>query len=840
MHFIHRKSFVLMRCLLRSTNKNLDNRPQLQRVSTDELPTRPVNVEIHDDRSASVTSSISEAETVIRWQTPPSRLRTPQQSFDPLRADYERQSIGANEAAHASNTPLVVRFDEEQIRSDEVEASKKEKSPKKMDNVSLESGPPTPGTDDTPYIRFAIEQLTRNEEIKGAQRSSSERSSDSYPVERIIPHNIGDYVQPGSIHTREELALARKHRSSPGPQSGNQPARLFRFNATRPLSAESRDAQVSGNSDIFLPIEPPLPSSRYPDLMFIPTILRPLPMMTIALLCVLMIAAIMFCAIYSTYHNGLAAWAVGIYGGRYFVFSFLPQILAAILMLIIQEVMRASCRILPFTLMAMDDAESRATGLFLNLYRKNFLWSRWDGPAGINIADLFLSLSAFTIPLQSCLFSVISLDGAWRWTAVQGIAWTLVAIYIFVLIGVFITALFFYRRTTGLMWDPRSLADIIALLPRSNSLSDYPGTDIMRSKTEIRDHLRLRSDRLGYWRTPDRTQGIFYCLGEEGASTRRYTLQAGTIHEKPSRSDIYQSSDVEKGSGLYNEEVRFHHIPWYLRDTFVIFWAVAAFVLLLALIIVSFLASTAIRKGFDPQVSPVANAQGFSPANFLYSFIPSLLGLFLYLFYQSLDMSLRQLQPWAELGRHGGGTADQSLLSDYTARSPLGCAWSAVNAGHYRVAITSLLSFLFILLPVLAGGLFFALTTPSNEVRMIPNLPAFYILLTSLILYFIGLLILIPNRRLLHLPHGVDCLAEIFSFVYNSQMLDDAALRAPRTQADLATRLLSVRTNEQEARYEFGVHQGRDGKQWMGVERMGRDGHRRQIFGDRFERFDAT
>jgi hypothetical protein len=131
---------------------------------------------------------------------------------------------------------------------------------------------------------------------------------------------------------------------------------------------------------------------------------------------------------------------------------------------------------------------------------------------------------------------------------------------------------------------------------------------------------------------------------------------------------------------------------------------------------------------------------------------------------------------------------------------------------------------------VLAGGLFFALTTPSNEVRMIPNLAAFYILLVTLFLYLFTLLILIPNRRLLYLPHAVDCLAEIFSFLHNSQMLDDSAFRAPRTPEDLKMRLISVREGCREERYEFGVHQGRNGREWTGIERTGRDGYRKQAF----------
>ncbi|KAL8922845.1 MAG: hypothetical protein Q9208_004970 [Pyrenodesmia sp. 3 TL-2023] len=49
--------------------------------------------------------------------------------------------------------------------------------------------PPTPGVDDTPYIQFAIEQLTRDEEVNQALSSHPPGASarGSYPVERIMP-----------------------------------------------------------------------------------------------------------------------------------------------------------------------------------------------------------------------------------------------------------------------------------------------------------------------------------------------------------------------------------------------------------------------------------------------------------------------------------------------------------------------------------------------------------------------------------------------------------------------------------------------------------------------------
>lgn len=689
------------------------------------------------------------------------------------------------------------------------------------------TSPPTP-IDDTPYIRYAIDALTRDDDFRESQSTSA--SSSSYPVDRIIPDYGLGYTQVGlsaAEREREALTLIRKHRSTPGP------GRLFAFNATRPLSlSENRDAPVNAprnlppkllsDTNIFIPVDPPMNTPRHPDLMFVPTILRPASIITLSCLLLLMVAALMFCAIYSNYHRGLLAWYGGIYGARYFFFSFVPQILAACIFIYIQGLVAAVRRMTPFTMMTTDNATTRGDALYTGLYAQSWLYSKWDGPVALDIANSFFWLSVFTIPLQSCLFSVIMVDGEWRWTTVQGAAWTLVGIYFLMMIAAVMTGFFFFRRTTGLMWDPRSLADMIALLPRSNCLRDYQGTDVMASKEDIRDKLRLRSDRLGYWRTPDMNQGIFYCIGEEGASTRQYTLESGRLHEKTGVDD--NSSDIEKAAVIYNTNTRFRYLPWVLRDTFMVFWSVAAFILILALFIVSFLPATAIRYGFDPLVGVLPNAAGFSPANFLYSFVPSLIGMLLYIFYQPLDMAIRKLQPWVEMGHPDGATAERSLLLDYPAQYPIQCTLSALAHGHYRVATTSALSFIFILLPVLAGGIFFPLTIPSGAVRMIPSLGAFYTVLAMLILYFIGILMLIPGRFAMHIPHPVDCLAEIFSFVHSSQMLNDASFSALRTKADLNTRLMAPKKDGSANRYAFGVYRGRNGREFLGIDKLGRRG----------------
>lgn len=805
----------------------------MHQVDSDERTLTPVNARLEDFRTLSFGSTTSEAQTAIRRDTPttpravyipPKRTYVAHEKSSPPHGSPNRttdsQPVNTNEGVHASHSSSIVRFDEQQIRSDEIEASTRARMA-----IDLESSPPTPTVDDTPFIRFAIEQLTRDEEVRAAAAGRPQTSTSSHisPVERLV-HDQGLSYYHGSGLTREELALARKHRSSPDAQ----PEPLFKFNPTRPLSYTSNPPEYPMNRysgpDAFIPVEPPLHGSRFPDLTFVPTILRLPSMITLSLLCVLMIAALIFCAVYSSKHSGLVAGPGSVHGGLYFVFRFLPQILASLIFLYVQGVVSAITRILPFTLMAMKDTDSRTDALFLSIYPRSFFWPVGDGPVTIYVSNLFFWLAIFTIPLQCSLFSVIYVQGEWRWTAVQSVAWALVTIYAFMLVATILSGVFFFRRTTGLLWDPRSLADLIAMLPRSNSLQDYSGTEIMKSKTELRDRLIMRSDRLGYWRTQNETQGIFYSLGESGTPIRRYTLEAGKLHEKTSNPVFDESSDLEKSADLYSRAARFRHIPWLLSDAFVVIWVIAAFIILLALFVVSFLPSTAIRKGFPPLVSALPNAQGFSPANFLYSFVPSLLGMILYLLFQPLDICFRKLQPWEELGNPNGTAASKSLLLDYAAALPGQCTWQALKLGHYRVAAMSGASLLFMLLPVLAGGIFFPLKIQSSGICIMPNLPSFYVTLTILIVYFIALVALIPHRYQMRLPHSVDCPAEIFSFVYNSGILTDAAFRAPRTKQDLVMRLTAPSVAGHEGKYTFGVYRGRNGKESLGIERIGRRG----------------
>ena len=71
-------------------------------------------------------------------------------------------------------------------------------------------------------------------------------------------------------------------------------------------------------------------------------------------------------------------------------------------------------------------------------------------------------------------------------------------------------------------WDPRSLADLIVLLERSNALAVDP-------------ELGAETARVGLWRTSHRPNEVFHTYGLAGREVRKYSLEDGRITEKPTQ-----------------------------------------------------------------------------------------------------------------------------------------------------------------------------------------------------------------------------------------------------------------------------------------------------------------
>ncbi|KAK5181267.1 hypothetical protein LTR16_010392, partial [Cryomyces antarcticus] len=193
----------------------------------------------------------------------------------------------------------------------------------------------------------------------------------------------------------------------------------------------------------------------------------------------------MFCAIYSLQHHGL--WSYISFGdGRYFVLQYLPILLGVILLLWLLQVEIALYRIAPFMALASESPEGRSSGMLLNLYPSNFVlpsFQHFQAGQPVFGACLFVFwLQIFTIPLLASTFNVLHVgspdNGNWRWISMQGVIWTVIGLYVLLAIALLTLLLNLREKTTGLIWDPRSLADVIALLESSNVLDAYTNSEV--------------------------------------------------------------------------------------------------------------------------------------------------------------------------------------------------------------------------------------------------------------------------------------------------------------------------------------------------------------------------
>lgn len=575
----------------------------------------------------------------------------------------------------------------------------------------------------------------------------------------------------------------------------------------------------------------------HPPLDYLPMILRPWALGGVIGCCLLMIAGIAFCNVWSRRHEGI--WNYNGQGGsRYFVMQFLPQLLAAPLVIMTFVIQAAVYRTAPFAIMAAE----RQIGYVLQglpILSRNFVFPDFShfryGEAlfGFSLFTIWLS-NFFAIPLLSCLFQakyyVIDGQHAWRWASVQSVGWTLVASYGLLAIGLLLLLVRFACRRSGLMWDPVCLADLISIIQRSNILHDYEHSETV---PKVRESLDPRILRLGYWKLslkPD----IFYGIGEVDAPVRTPSLhQTEKSREKQPHGLTKVCFDLEHAGAfandpfdhhLYSPFTRYRWTPWFLRKASVTIWTVIIFALFIAFVAVSFV-HHAVESGFPPKLPTLPSMGAFSSSNFLYSFIPALIANILFLIWQPIDVYFRALQPFVELSSPNGASAEKSILLSYPSSSPLQCTMKALINGHFKVAWISFMSLVSISIPILAGGVFIALWYPSHkDVRISALMPAFYGLIAFCALYAISFLAIWPGRRR-YLPHDITTLADLMSYFYQSPLLADKLLREPRSKTDLVTRLIVAPPSERLLpMYGFGIYVGRDGKEHLGVDRFSRPG----------------
>jgi hypothetical protein len=736
-----------------------------------------------------------------------------------------------------------VRFDEAQLAM--FAMTNASRIPNIKDELALAAGRVTPGVDDSPYILYAIEALTRDRggvDPRFPSGTTSGGYSVDYPPQQEQQHGTAaadearaPLAQPGAAYVPG--ATAHNHPAPAGvPLAEPKDKRVSHHHEEalpRPSLGHNVTAKGPG-ADRWMPITRDMRASLdprdriHPPLTYKPRILRPFSMLILMVMCVLMMAGLIVSAIYTETNDGLTPYPGTIYSGQYFLFRILPQFLAAVILIYAQCIVTASLRILPFVALAKETGQERRLALFRSMYPStSLLLPRLVGPWQFKVFSVATWLTLFTIPLHSTAFACLYVDGEWIWGAVQGVAWTLVLLYAILIVSTALLMAYWFGQWTGLLWDVRSIADLLPLLSRSNTMATYRQGHFARGNRDSGMEMRDRwFDRLGYWQADNAPAGaVWYAIGTSTAPYNQATHEKTTHHQvkhqvKRASYDSFDSRDIhiEAQSGHGS----FKYLPWCLRTgtvAGVVFFSTA---LLLALLLLCFLPSTRLDQGFRPLLSARPDSSAFSPANFLYGFLPSLLGMLLYLLLQSLDQSLRVLQPWAELRQPDGSFANRSILVDYAACLPFQVTFKAFRNGHLRVAAVSLVALFSVFIPILAGGLFMALTSSGGDVRMFPSIPVFGVLLALLFLWIGAWSLALPRRGSLRLPHEVTSLAGVIDLCAAEELSQDPAFQDVRSRQDLESRLGVGRDDPRdESEWFLGVLPGRD-EQRLSVRRFGR------------------
>ena len=720
-------------------------------------------------------SSGDDQTTVIRYQTPPSRKGSGQAFREQREQPKARteSSLGVHQEASAVEEASGVRFDEKSYLPKEPQSADHMKT---WNESKSYGSPPTPGNDDTPYIQFAIDQLTRDEELLGRSRDRS-GSPDISPI-----------TDEESGHLPEGESLQKGPRVPPKTATPHH---------SQSISSLSEDRSRNG-THVLIPAHPPQDHFRYPPLNFVPGPLRLLPLGALAAFCVVLISLLIVSCVRAARSEGLILYD-GVGTSRYFLVQYFPQLLAVIIIVWLQVVQAAIQRILPFVLLSQENQNPRKDILSdIPLYTTNYLIPdqsllRHGGPL-LRFCSTVFWLNLFTVPLASSLYQTKyygSGNGTWTWTTVQPIAIILIFLYTTLTVALIFLCLRFSRHTTGLKWDPISLADIFVLL-RSASNSAF-------ARNSYRpDFIGSRPASLGYWESTSHPGAIIHGIAAAKSPSRMQVEKGKAIRHG---ADDLEAQGPPQASTFesWQSSSRTRPQPWFLRETYIILFPIIAIVLVIAFIAASFTRS-ALINGFSPLLpSGIADSSftNFSSSNFLYSFLPAFLATLLPLFWHPIDTAFRYLQPFASLSARSGATAESSLLLSYPAAWPLLVTVRAALAGHFRVAWFSLLSIIAWVIPILAGGLFTAqwVASPANnessEILMRVDPGALYALVAFTLLYALSWALIFPGQKR-RMGGGLDMryLSDIREVV-GERLLRDQMWREPRGRIDLVTRLVS-------------------------------------------------
>jgi len=182
---------------------------------------------------------------------------------------------------------------------------------------------------------------------------------------------------------------------------------------------------------------------------------------------------------------------------RYF-----PSILGTVTVLLFRQTIREFIRMTPYVNMA-DQSGRKGRGAipWRSVSGAFFPWQDITTARGlIPVLSLLCQfIATFIVSLKVALFATVEQEGTWTLTIRAYPAFFLVGGYVIMAAYTIFVALHFRGKSTGLKWDPISIADYVALFANCNALGYFELLEL-RHERSARDLVAEQQDfRLGYW-----------------------------------------------------------------------------------------------------------------------------------------------------------------------------------------------------------------------------------------------------------------------------------------------------------------------------------------------------
>ncbi|KAK5656566.1 hypothetical protein OQA88_4545 [Cercophora sp. LCS_1] len=462
----------------------------------------------------------------------------------------------------------------------------------------------------------------------------------------------------------------------------------------------------------------------------------------------------------------------------YFVLQIFPTIIGTVTFASLEAITTALSRITPFMRCARPGGDVAATSVLMQyIPMLSFADSAASRNWNLFCANVILWLGFPVLGLKAALLSASIETGVAEVTH-----WTLYALLAaYAIITLYVSWVVFYlrNRVTGLRkeWDTVNIADHLVLFRHSNFLDSFEGSCIATRKS-ILARLGSMQLKLQYWTQDD---GQFW-YGFNQMPRGVEEENPDTVVEAPDRSQDPQLSSEQLS------RIRFKSVFTAMKRLPRVFFTTTAVLILIGYITALVLGSRQQTGNiFEMNISPGLSAFAF---NFLLTSVLSLFSLF----WEDVYLFTSITEPFVEMGKPGGATADEALLLKYTSTPRLIAIYDAAGRGHWKVVRTASFAMLQRLLPIIAGA---SVSVSSHNSDTTASMIQFSTPLSIITMaYLAAYSILIPYEDFesgytRHLPRDSLSIGDLLSWTCSSDLLRKDAITSDGYESNPDTGLLA-------------------------------------------------